>query len=470
MAVQLAGDKPLVPMSVRVARDHKAILFLITIILSACASIPVDQIDLMPAPDVYGEGLLNPLPEYNPFDEIPYDGILYATDRAPATEEDSERYYRNDRGQVVRLGLAEIQFGEKEFTWEFTRDVSMLKSRTEAYPVKISNVDEWGIMGSTIPYWFNMSLISEEEMPPDATDRFSDAINAQLAVSKKKHVYIYVHGYKVVYENPILVSAELWHFLGYDGAFIAYAWPSTPSMFAYIGDSDTATGFARNFRLLLESVAENTDAEEIHVIGYSNGTRLVTRAMEQLALIHQGKTADEIWEELHLRNVILVGSDIDREVFGSYMSDGILNVSKHLSIYMSRYDKALGISQFLTRRQRLGQLWGGPDGEIHPLAQQALIDYREQLSFINISDTEGADTGNGHGYFRSSPWASSDVLMTLYYGFTPEQRGLVEQDDLPIYTLPPDYISRLWNAIEAVDPEFSEDYRAFKAAQAANIK
>lgn len=434
-------------------------------ILVGCASAPVDQIELMPAPDVYGDGLLNPLPETNPFDRIPYDGILFATDRAPATEEDPEQYYRNDRGQVVRLGVAEIQFGKKEYTWEFARRISMLKSRTEEYPVKISSVDEWGIMGSTIPYWFDMSLISEDEVPPDATDRFADAINAQLAASKKKHVYIYVHGYKVVFENPVLVSAELWHFLGYDGAFIAYSWPSTPSKFAYIKDSDTAAGYARNLRLLLEFVAEKTDAEEIHVIGYSNGTRLVIRAMEQLALIHDGESADEIWKQLRLRNVILVGSDLDRGVFGTYMADGLLNVSKHLSIYMSRYDKALGFSQFLTRRERLGQLYGGKGGEIHPLARQALIDYRSQISFINVSDAEGSDTGNGHGYFRSSPWASSDVLMTMYYGLTPEQRGLVEQQDLPIFTFPPDYISRLWNAIETVDPEFAENYRAFKSAQ-----
>jgi len=451
-------------------RVRTAIVLTAIMLLSACASAPVDQIELMPAPDVYGDGLLNPLPKAYPFDRIPYDGILFATDRSPATEEDPEKYYRNDRGQVVRLGLAEIQFGKKEFTWDFARSISMLKSRTEEYPVKISSVDEWGIMGSTIPYWFDMSLIGEGKRPPDATDKFADDINSQLAVSKKRHVYIYVHGYKVVYENPVLVSAELWHFLGYDGAFIAYAWPSTPSKFAYIKDSDTSSGYARNLRLLLEFVAERTDADEIHVIGYSNGTRLVTRAMEQLALIHDGESADEIWEQLHLRNVILVGSDLDRGVFGSYVADGLLNVTKHLSIYMSPYDKALGVSQFLTRRQRLGQLWGGKGGEIHPLARQALIDFRDQISFINVSDAEGSGKGNGHGYFRSSPWASSDILMTMYYGLTPEQRGLVEQEDLPIFTFPPDYISRLWSAIETMDPEFAEAYQAFKAAQRASSK
>ena len=112
-------------------------------------------------------------------------------------------------------------------------------------------------------------------------------------------------------------------------------------------------------------------------------------------------------------------------------------------------------------------MWGGTGGEMHSAARRALIKYKDRLSFINVSDAEGAGTGNGHGYFRSSPWASSDVLMTLTYGLTPEERGLMEQDDLPVYTFPPDYISRLWSAIEKKDPEFAESYQAFKAAQAA---
>jgi hypothetical protein len=439
------------------------IIILVALVSGGCASAPpIDQIDLMPAPDVFGDGMINPLPEYYPFDEIPYGGILYATDREPATEDDREKYYLNDRGKILRLGVAEVTLGEKKMTWDFARQFSMLKTRTEKFPIKVTNVQEWGVLESTVPYWIDPDTVGGAGPQPDATDRYAEAINAQLARSKSKHVYIYVHGYKVVYENPILVGSELWHFLGYEGVFIAYAWPSTPSKFAYIKDSDTSSGFARNFRLLLEFLSTRTDVEEIHVVGYSNGTRLVTRAMEQLALINQGKTAEEIYRKLRIRNVILVGSDVDRGVFSSYVADGLLDVSRHLTIYMSEYDKALGVSQFLTRRQRLGQMWGGKGGEMTPDARKALIDLHEQISFINVSPAEGAGTGNGHGYFRSSPWASSDVLMTLAFGLTPEQRGLVEQDDLPIYTFPPDYVSRLWDAIETADPEFAKVYREYK--------
>lgn len=437
-------------------------------LMVGCSSPPVDQIELMPAPDVYGDGLLNPLPESEPFQRIPYDGILFATDRAPSTSNDAEHYYRNDRGFVLRLGLAEIQFGKKEFTWDFARQVSMLKSRTEEFPVRITNVEEWGMMQRSLPFWIDTTLIEEDQLPRDASHRFAEAINAQLAVSRKKHVYIYVHGYKVVYEHPILVSAELWHFLGYEGAFIAYAWPSTPSRYAYFKDTDTSEGFARNLRLLLEFIAEETDVDEIHVIGYSNGTRLVVRAMEQLALMNQGKTASEIFEKLRLSHVILVGSDVERGVFGSYMSDGLLNVARKTSVYVSGHDKALGVSQFLTRRQRMGQLWGGAGDDMLPLVRQALINLKDQIAFINVSEAEASELGNGHGYFLTSPWASSDILMTIYYGLTPEQRGLVMQDDMPVYTFPRDYIARLWAAIEDVDPEFAEELRELREAESVS--
>ena len=450
-----------------IASAARAVCVTTLLLIVGCASAPIDQIELMPAPDVYGDGLINPLPENDPIANLPYKGILYATDRRPAGEDDPEHYYVNDRGQLVRLGVARVTLGEKTFNWDFARKVSMLKTRSDKFPIKISSIEEWGLLGSTVPYWADIDLMFPDSPPPDATGRFTDAINAQLALSKKKHVYIYVHGFKVVYEDPVLVASELWHFMGYNGAFIAYAWPSTPSAFAYIRDSDTSAGYARNFRLLLEAIAEHTDVKQIHVIGYSNGTRLVTRALEQLALINQGKNAEEIYAKLRIHNVILVGSDLDRGVFDSYLSDGLLNVQKHLTIYMSESDKALGMSQFLTRRQRVGQMFGGDGGELKPWGRKALVEYADQISLINVTNAEGAESGNGHGYFRNSPWASSDILMTLYYGLTPKQRGLVEEDGLPMYTFPPDFINRLWAAIEKVDPEFAEDYQKLKAAETA---
>jgi len=150
-------------------------------------------------------------------------------------------------------------------------------------------------------------------------------------------------------------------------------------------------------------------------------------------------------------------------VFTSYLSDGLLNVQKHMTIYMSETDKALGVSQFLTNRQRLGQMFGGDGGEMTPWGRKALVKYADQISLINVTSAEGSSSANGHGYFRASPWASSDILMTLYYGLKPKERGLVDQEGLPMYTFPPDFINRLWDSIEQVDPEFAKEYKKLKA-------
>lgn len=426
-------------------------LILLAASLWSCAGQNWLEINMMPAPEVYGEGSIDPFADATPIDDLPYEGILYVTDRQPATEDDKEDYYLNDRGNFLRLGRAGVELAVADMTWEEARQVSLLKNRGRDYPIKVKEIEEYGPLDRTaLPFRAPEDLGDDSHAP---AAQFAAAVNKKLALSKRKHVYIYVHGYKVVFENPVLVAMELWHFLGNDGVFIAYAWPSTPSRWAYLKDAETAAGYARNLRIFLEYLAEETNAEEIHVLGYSAGTRLVSRAFEQLALIHTESTPQEIHETLRIGNMILVGSDVDRQIFGSYIADGLLEVPRHLTIYMSEKDKALGVSRFLTRRERLGEMW-----KEHPVHLDDYVNEREaDVSIINVTQAEGSTSGNGHGYFRNSPWVSSDVLMTLLYGLAPGDRGLVRQNGTPLWTFPPDYIQRLRDALGEVNPQFKRE-------------
>ena len=87
---------------------------------------------------------------------------------------------------------------------------------------------------------------------------------------------------------------------------------------------------------------------------------------------------------------------------------------------------------------------------------------------IDVSDAEGAGSGNGHGYFRNSPWASSDILMTLMYDLAPEQRGLRLKTSMPVYEFPPDYMNRLWAALAEVNPDFRRAYMARQTKQSGD--
>ena len=420
----------------------------VMILVSACAGNQPYTIDLMPSPDVYDDGVIDPFKKTGSVDVKPYDRILYATDRRPADEEDKSLFYGNARGGVVRLGAARVELARAKITWEEARRISLAKNRSEKYPIRVSEVEEFGILDRSAA-----SLAIPEQLGDDpnaAARAFADAVNAKLANSRRKDIYVYTHGYKIIFENPVLVANELWHFLGYDGVFIAYAWPSTPSRWAYLRDIETAVGFARNFRIFLEYLAEETEAENIHVLGYSAGTQLVARTLEQLALMNHEREAEKIRADLKIDHVILVGSDLDREIFSAYLADGILKVPRHLSVYVSEKDKALALSRFLTRRERLGQMWLQ---EMTPAVADYLYRNEADISIINVTEASQATAGNGHAYFRRSPWASSDILITLAYGLPPAERGLVRGENSPIWIFPPDYIERLRAAIIKANPD-----------------
>ena len=190
-----------------------ALLIIWIIYVMGCATHTPYEIELMPAPDVYEKGLIDPFSDQNPLKAIPYEGILYATDRQPADAD--HHFYLDERGFLTRLGSARIEMGPEGISWEEARRMSLLKNRTEKYPLKVVDVDELGILDKSITVFTDPAMIEVDSRQP--AKRFAALINSKLNRSQRKDIYIYIHGYRVVFENPLLVATELWHFLGYDG-------------------------------------------------------------------------------------------------------------------------------------------------------------------------------------------------------------------------------------------------------------
>jgi esterase/lipase superfamily enzyme len=216
-----------------------------------------------------------------------------------------------------------------------------------------------------------------------------------------------------------------------------------------MADLETTVLSAYNLRKLLEFIAEETEAERIHILGYSAGTRVVLNALSQLTFMHHGDNRSGNRQPYRLGRVILVGSDFDRQVFGALLTEGILDTLETMTIYVSRHDKALAMSRWLVRHDRLGQ---ADNLAVDPTAVRYL-NATPQLVLVDVSDVEGATRGNGHAYFRNSPWASSDILMALMYDLEPGERGLVTTFERPIWTFPDDYILRLKAALKVANPD-----------------
>jgi len=431
------------------------LLLIAMFFLVSCATTEPTQIDLMPAPDVFSKGAIDPFANSSFVDTGPEPVLFYATDRTPAGDKDKEKFYLNERGHLLRLGLASVKLSINGISWEEARRISLLKNRTDRYPLSVDRVQEVGILADSYTVFDELNKDSEKISRPGR--HFAKLVNAKLASAKCKRIFVYVHGYKVVFENPILVATELWHFLGYEGVFIAYAWPSTPRTLAYFSDLETGAYSARNLRVLIQYLARETDAEKIDIIGYSAGTRLVVDALDQLALLNSYKSPPEMQKSLRLGNVILVGSDIDRDLFGSFLNDGLLKVPDRLTVYMSDTDKALGFSYFLFGRKRLGQTFG--PATLQDPGVVKFLRENEKLVPIDVTGAEKAAADNGHAYFRRSPWVSSDILATLRYDLPPDQRGLLRDAKFPLWVFPADYIERLRSVLVRMNPDLSKGLR-----------
>ena len=423
-------------------------LLLLPIVTGACSSGGPYRINLMPAPAVFENGAINLLPKGPP--PVSYDDfrMLYATDRKPSDDPDVRPYYLNEPGYIVRLGHARVKAGPPGSDWETVHRISLAKNRTGKYPLEVLSIYETGALPST--YSFLTRSAPEPTAPDLRGKKFAELVNQRLTASGVKDVYVYVHGFRVVFDVPVLVAAELWHFLGYRGAFLTYTWPSTPSVFAYLSDLEAAIIMARKLRSFLTYLAQETKAEKIHIVGFSAGSRLVVRALSQLALLNADKPDEQIRKDVKIGNVVIVGGDISHEEFGAALTDGLLRVPERTTIYVSSADRALVWARRLFRRDRLGQLWA----DDLPQRTDDFLRANPSLEFIDVTDAADSTTGNGHAYLRKSPWVSSDLLTILAYDMGAAERGLEKEANLPVWTFPPDFIERLRQVLAERNPDW----------------
>ena len=435
----------------RFSKARLGLLCLVVLALAiiACSSSRRYKINLMPAPAVFEDGAVNPLPIGQP--PVSYDdfGMLYATDRKPSDDPYERPFYLDEPGFIIRLGEARVKAGPEGADWQTVRQITLAKNRTGDYPLEVVSVDGTGYLANT--YSFLTRSIPEDASLDDRGRKFARLVDERLAASGVKDVYIYLHGFRVKFDVPVLVSSELWHFMGYRGAFISYSWASTPSLFAYLADLEAAVIMARKLRLFLTYLAEETRAEKIHIVAFSAGSRLVVRALHQMALLSEDKTDEEIRNTLRIGNVIIIGGDISHEEFGVALADGLLRIPEQTTIYVSSADRALIFVKRLFRRERLGQVWA----DDLPTRTADFLRANPSLQFIDVTGAAGSTDGNGHNYFRQSPWVSSDLIALLAYNISAAERGLEKKADLPVWTFPPDFIERLRKVLVKMNPDWA---------------
>ncbi len=413
-------------------------LILIGILLiSGCA----ESRKLMPTPNLYTDEkamLFEALPEEYASTLVE---LIYVTDRVPETDESGNLRYGYGRSNSLAVGTTVVDLG-KNATWEDLVEASRTQTRIKDFELRLVSIDEFTRMPPTpTPYELIDGKVFEDREIVAARDaaatRMKAEVKRRLALTPRKDVYLYVHGYNNTFEDAAFALAELWHFFGREGLPIVYTWPAGHSgIFGYTYDRESSEFTVFHLKQVIRWLSEQPEIENIHLIAHSRGTDVATAAFRELVIWARGAGLNPR-EQFKIKNFVIAASDLDVQVVSQRIAAEYLALAvDQATLYTSPDDKAIGIAEvlFASPRGRVGPL------SIDELNEEEIARMKANAGRVSVVNFEGESTGYGHNYFRTNPAVSSDLVLMIRYGLKPGETGRpLENIGLNFWRLPEGY-------------------------------
>lgn len=294
--------------------------------------------------------------------------VYYATDRAYSGETAPARLFGGVRGnEQLRMGVARVSIPREHRLGEL-EEPSIWKFERREDPKK------------------HVVLLSVQ---PQRTADFYAKLRGSIAASDGHEVFVFIHGFKNTFADAVRRTAQIKYDLGFDGAAIAYSWPSTGALADYSADEGNVDWTVPHLAAFLNDLAIQTGASSIHVVAHSMGNRVMAQAFARLATPEA---------RAKFNQVILAAPDIDADVFKRDLVPALLKLSRHVTLYASSRDEALNASKKLHRSARAGEA-----------GNNIVI-----VSGIETIDVSAVDTSLlGHSYVADNQTVLSDVFCLL---------------------------------------------------------
>ena len=414
------------------------LLFLACITLVAgCA----ESRQLMPTPSLYANEEAPLFGELAPEYTSTQVELIYVTDRAPETDEEGNLTYGFNRSSSLAAGTTIIDLGQNA-TWDELVTASLTLTRFGKFELRRVSTTEFARLPPTpIPYQVIDGQAVEDPDAVAARDasmaRMRAEVLRRLALTPRKDVFLYVHGYHNTFDDAAFALAELWHFFGREGLPIVYTWPAGyPGFFGYTYDRESSEFTVFHLKQVIKWLAEQPEIENIHLIAHSRGTDVTLSAFRELVIEARGAgVSARDW--LKIANLVIAAPDLDVQVMSQRIAAERLALEvDQATLYSSPNDEAIGIAEtlFASPRGRLGTI------SISELTEEEIERMKVNAARVTVVNFEGESTGYGHDYFRTNPAVSSDLVLMLRYGFKPGEAGRpLEHIGLNFWRIPPGY-------------------------------
>jgi esterase/lipase superfamily enzyme len=304
--------------------------------------------------------------------------VFYATDRKLGKDASGPTYVAEPSGSGLAFGSC---------------DVSIPPHHREG---KIEAPSIWRFEFSPDP---EQHIVVRRIIPTEKEQFFHDLSQA-INNGKQQQAFVFVHGYKVTFEDAITRTAQLAYDMRFEGVPIAYSWPSKGSLLGYSDDEKQVEGTKQDLKNFLNDLHLLSGAKQIYLIAHSMGNRALLAALSQLALETQGRALQTF------KQVIFAAPDVAQNDFKQQTAQ-IARWNPHLTLYVSTHDQAL----LLSRRIHSGLTRAGD-------AEPPLI-----VPGLDTVDVSAVSTEFlGHTYYGDCKSVVTDIIEVFRNELVP--RGL----------------------------------------------
>ena len=239
-------------------------------------------------------------------------------------------------------------------------------------------------------------------MPPA---EFVRAVNETVRKSERQSAFVFVHGFRVPFDDAMKATGRLARDLKFDGASILFSWPAGDAVRSYFHDRDNADWSVKHLEALLQTLANDVKPQRLHLIAHSMGARVLAKSIDLFA----GNANDRASKPFE--NIVLAAPDFDPRGFEQTHSQ-LLRAGSRITLYICECDFALERSKELHEGPRIGSI-------------------KRAYGGIDVMDANTADlpvVGLNHSYLLTSQTILNDLFVLINFGTPPNQRASTVQD------------------------------------------
>lgn len=234
-------------------------------------------------------------------------------------------------------------------------------------------------------------------------EAFYSEVRARVAglSAGERDVFVFVHGYNVDFRSAACRTAQLSLDLEFKGVPMFFSWPSQAEFLGYAADVDEVQDSVGPIKKFLLRVAQDLNAEKVHVLAHSRGGAAVSFALREI--------------DPHKRlfnQVILAAPDINANTFRRDIAPQLGKLALRSTLYCSQTDRALWGSKLFNGYKRAGDA-----------SDPIVIE-----PFLDTVDATGLDPSIlGHSYYGECEQLIKDVRQLFRQNSHPAERGLLER-------------------------------------------